>query len=85
MPTLLDDDSEDREILCLALDRFSQSRVLAQLRELDVTVQQLYRAAKDPNTRRVCLQARGLAVWLRGWVMGALPPAGFIEDEIRRG
>lgn len=76
---MLDEEAEDREVLVLAIDRWTQTRMIRQLMRFDLLAGKLERAALTEPVRKVFVEIRALGITLQTWLREAVPPAGFTE------
>lgn len=79
MMVMLDEEAEDREVLVLAIDRWTQTRMIRQLMRFDLLAGKLERAALTEPVRKVFVEIRALGITLQTWLREAVPPAGFTE------
>jgi hypothetical protein len=75
------EEAEDRETLILAIDRWSQRRMLKKIAEFERLIERIERAARAAELVCTCRAARALAITLRTWLAEALPPAGWVGRE----
>ena len=76
---MLDEEAEDREVLVLAVDRWTQRRMIRQLMRFDLLAGKLERAALTEPVRKVFVEIRALGITLQTWLREAIPPAGSVE------
>ena len=76
---MLDEEAEDKEVLVLAIDRWTQRRMLRQLMQFDRVVEKLERAALTMPLRQLYDEVRALGITMQTWLREAVPPAGYVE------
>jgi hypothetical protein len=74
-----EEEAEEKTVLLLAIDTWSQRRMMRKLSEFETLVEKLERGAFSPAMKQLCREVRALAITLRCWLKEAIHPAGFVE------